>query len=104
MDDPEFGSIYYNYESYKQALEARELFVKGNTNEISNVLYIEHGFPQIITGHGVIGLEIYKQLSSLQQSKLKNITFLASCGAGGPIGIGIALKFKLNCNFCNRPN
>lgn len=83
------GNIYTQYDSYLDALNNRLDFEQNNPNS----LYIEHGFPEIITGHGVIGLEIADQLIKSGVNIDSNITFLASCGAGGPLGVSIGLKY-----------
>ena len=95
VNDFNYGEIKYNYNSYKEALENRIKFVNKH-----NAIYIEHGFIDIIVGHGTMGLEIYEQLKEKNYTNKSKITFLAACGAGGPIGIGICLKNIFNnCKF-----
>ena len=94
-NDQNYGEIKSSYESYEAALNSRIQFVKDN-----NAIYIAHGSQDTIIGHGTMGIEIKKQLDKLGYTSSSNITFLAACGAGGPLGIGICLK-KLynNANF-----
>ena len=75
-----------SYDSYEKALISRIEFVEKN-----NAIYIAHGSEDTIIGHGTMGLEIKKQLDELGYNSQSKITFLAACGAGGPLGIGICL-------------
>lgn len=93
LNNDNYGEIKSSFNTYEEALNNRTEFVKNN-----NAIYIAHGSKDTIIGHGTMGLEIAKQLKNYDYDS--NITFLAACGAGGPLGIGICLK-KLykNSNF-----
>ena len=94
-NDKSYGEIRSSYESYETALNSRVKFVKEN-----NAIYIAHGSEDTIIGHGTMAIEIKEQLDKLGYSPKSNITFLAACGAGGPLGIGICLKkLYANANF-----
>ena len=86
-NDKSYGEIKSSYNSYEDALNSRTEFVKKN-----NAIYIAHGSKDTIIGHGTMGLEIKNQLDKLGFNSKSKITFLAACGAGGPLGIGICLK------------
>jgi len=95
LGDKNRGMISYHYDSYEIAVNSRLEFMKNNKS-----IYVAHGSMDIIIGHGTMGLEIKNQLDELGYNKDTKITFLAACGAGGPIGIGICLKELYdNVNF-----
>jgi threonine dehydratase len=90
-----YGEIRATYDTYEDALNARLDFIKKN-----NAIYIAHGSKDTIIGHGTMGIEIMNQLNILGYDSDTKITFLAACGAGGPLGIGICLKqLYNNVNF-----
>ena len=90
-NDDNYGEIKSSYESYEAALNSRMDFVEKN-----NAIYIAHGSEDTIIGHGTMGLEIKDQLDKLGYNSESKIVFLAACGAGGPLGIGICLKKLYN--------
>lgn len=87
VEDNERGNIFTNFNSYKEALEFREQYIK-----CYNAHYIAHASDDTMIGHGTMGIEIKNQLNSLGYGDNVKVCFFASCGAGGPIGIGACLK------------
>lgn len=88
LDRSAQGRIDAVYQDYDAAIEARAAFLAGHPT----ALYIDHGGKTIMTGHGSAGLEIDEQLRALGIDESKKVAVLFPAGAGGPIGIGGALK------------
>ena len=93
INDPSRGNIITTFNDYNDALICRENFVLNNTS-----YYIPHVSEEILIGHGTIAIEIKNQLLEIYGQDIynKKICFLAACGAGGPIGIGICFKKIFN--------
>ena len=83
------GFIDVKYNNYKESLEAREDYIKNNDS-----VYIAHGGKDIMTGYGAIAFHLDNQLPKNQP-----INFYCAVGAGGPIGIGLCLKYLRKTNF-----
>ena len=83
------GFIDTEYNNYKDSLTAREKFIKNNDS-----IYIAHGGKNIMTGYGAIAFHLDEQLP-----KNIPINFYCTVGAGGPIGIGLCLKYLRKTNF-----
>ena len=78
-----FGFIDNSFKNYEHSLIARTEFLKKN-----NGVYLQHGGKNIMTGYGSIAFQLDKQIE-----KGKSIGIYTSVGAGGPIGIGLCLKY-----------
>ena len=83
------GFIDVKYNNYQESLEAREDYIKNNDS-----VYIAHGGKDIMTGYGAIAFHLNNQLPKNQP-----INFYCAVGAGGPIGIGLCLKYLRKTNF-----
>lgn len=83
------GFIDVKYNSYQDSLKAREEYIKNNDS-----VYIAHGGKDIMTGYGAIAIHLNEQLP-----KNQFINFYCAVGAGGPIGIGLCLKYLRKTNF-----
>ena len=83
------GEILYEFKNYEESLLAREEFLKNNKG-----FYVAHGGKDIMTGYGAIAFDLDKKIP-----KNKKISFYAAIGAGGPIGIGLCLKYLRNVKF-----
>ena len=92
VDDDKQGNIFADYENYEEAKKARESFIKKHAQDSA---YMEHGGLTIMAGHGSAGIEIDRQLREMFKiGDDKKVTILVPVGAGGPVGIGAALKLK----------
>lgn len=83
------GFIDIKYNNYMESLNARKIYVKNN-----NSVYVAHGGKDIMTGYGAIAFHLDEQLP-----KNLPINFYCTVGAGGPIGIGLCLKYLRQTNF-----
>jgi threonine dehydratase len=83
------GKILYKFNNYEESLLAREEFLRNNKG-----FYVAHGGKDIMTGYGAIAFALDKKIP-----KDKTISFYAAIGAGGPIGIGLCLKYLRNVEF-----
>lgn len=83
------GFIDVKYNNYQESLEAREDYIRNNDS-----VYIAHGGKDIMTGYGAIAFHLNDQLP-----KNHPINFYCAVGAGGPIGIGLCLKYLRKTNF-----
>ena len=83
------GKILYEFKNYEESLLAREEFLRNNKG-----FYVAHGGKDIMTGYGAIAFALNKKIP-----KNKTISFYAAIGAGGPIGIGLCLKYLRNVEF-----
>lgn len=83
------GFIDNSYKNYEESLNAREKFIDSN-----NSVYVAHGGKDIMTGYGAIAFHLDEQIP-----KDKSINFYCAVGAGGPIGIGLCLKYLRKVNF-----
>tara|TARA_Y100001933_G_C19004717_1_gene566081 strand:- start:128 stop:1150 length:1023 start_codon:yes stop_codon:yes gene_type:complete len=87
VNDPNRGILNFKFNSYAEAKEARDNYIKKNKS-----IYISHGGLDTLIGHGTMGIELNRQLNSLKISKDKKISIILACGAGGIIGIGACLS------------
>lgn len=78
--------IESKFSNYEEALQAREKLL-----EIHKGKYVSHGGKNILYGHGVIAYEIIKKIPNN-----KSISFYATVGAGGTVGIGKCMKLLRN--------
>ncbi len=83
------GAIYDTYEDYGDAKGGREKFIAGQKGR---AIYMEHGGIKTMQGHGIASLEILEQLREYKVGRHKKVCLLLPIGAGGPIGLGAALK------------
>lgn len=83
------GFIDVKYNNYMESLKAREEFIKSYKS-----VYIAHGGKDIMTGYGAIAFHLNEQLPKNQP-----INFYCAVGAGGPIGIGLCLKYIRKTQF-----
>jgi len=80
------------YDSYEDARKHRESYQEEKKKRGEYVFYMDHGGRDIMLGHGVAGLEIAEKLKAAGIGDDKKVAILVPVGAGGPIGIGAALK------------
>jgi len=92
LNDQTHGDIRNNYVDYNHSYNERVKYMNNNVS-----YYVAHGNLDVVIGHGTIAFGIKEQLETLGYDENTKITFVASCGAGGPIGIGTCLK-KLYCH------
>ena len=88
VGDDSKGDIKFDCGNYKEASQHREQFIEDHSD---TSVYIEHGGPTIMAGHGSAGFEIAEQLKQMSLDG-KKICLIIPVGAGGPLGVGAALK------------
>ncbi|MDZ4243037.1 MAG: pyridoxal-phosphate dependent enzyme [Candidatus Omnitrophota bacterium] len=94
VGDETRGMIVNSFPDYDAAIRAREAFMAEHGE---TARYITHGGVDIMTGHGSAGIEINEQLTAAGIDESKKVVLVIPAGAGGPIGIGAALKaFRKN--------
>lgn len=71
------GFIDINSKNYDEALKKRLLFLKKNKG-----IYLSHGGKDILSGYGSLAFEIDNEIQND-----KPFLFIATVGAGGPVGI-----------------
>ena len=82
--------IESSFNNYEQALQARQQLLIENNGK-----YVSHGGKNILYGHGVIGYEILREIP-----EHKSVSFYATVGAGGTVGIGKCMKLlRKNVTF-----
>lgn len=79
-------TIESSFNNYEEALQARERLLS-----TYNGKYVSHGGKNILYGHGVIAYEILKEIP-----EYKSVSFYATVGAGGTVGIGKCMKLLRN--------
>ena len=80
------NTIESSFNNYEEALQARERLLS-----TYNGKYVSHGGKNILYGHGVIAHEILKEIP-----EHKSVSFYATVGAGGTVGIGKCMKLLRN--------
>jgi threonine dehydratase len=80
------NTIESTFDNYEEALQARERLLA-----TYNGKYVSHGGKNILYGHGVIAYEILKEIP-----EHKSVSFYATVGAGGTVGIGKCMKLLRN--------
>lgn len=83
------GSIFNSFRDYETALLNRDVYIVGQRGAGR---YMEHGGIDIMRGHGSAGIEIAEQLKEAGIPEDEKVVLLLPVGAGGPLGIGAALK------------
>lgn len=83
------GFIDLSSKNYQESLNLRKKYIKNHSS-----VYIAHGNKDIMTGYGAIAFQIDEMLP-----KNIPINFFCAVGAGGPIGIGLCLKYLRDTNF-----
>lgn len=83
------GLIDDVYEDYGTARVGREAFI---AQQEGRAIYMEHGGPKTMVGHGLASLEILDQLSEVGIDDQEKVCLMLPIGAGGPIGLAAVLK------------
>lgn len=78
--------IESSFDNYEEALQAREKLLAKHNGK-----YVSHGGKNILYGHGAIGFEILNEIP-----EHKSVSFYATVGAGGTVGIGKCMKLLRN--------
>lgn len=89
VGDNHKGLIYDTYEDYGTARAGRENFI---ALQGGRAIYMEHGGPKTMLGHGLASLEILDQLQEGGVKEEERVCIMLPIGAGGPIGLAAALK------------